>query len=110
MCFRAIQKSNCFHKRGHEAPCEVSHKPYMIGMGLFEIVVSQIPDIGEMWGLSVIASFGYASIGAALAFSTVISGNKILIIANDLNLEIISLALFFYLNLPLKQGMERGPV
>ena len=82
----------------------------MIGMGLFEIVVSQIPDIGEMWGLSVIASFGYASIGAALAFSTVISGNKILIIANDLNLEIISLALFFYLNLPLKQGMERGPV
>ncbi|XP_034684532.1 amino acid permease 1-like [Vitis riparia] len=74
----AIQKSNCFHKRGHEAPCEVSHKPYMIGMGLFEIVVSQIPDIGEMWGLSVIAtvtSFGYASIGAALAFSTVISGH-----------------------------------
>lgn len=82
----------------------------MIGMGLFEIVVSQIPDIGEMWGLSVIASFGYASIGAALAFSTVISGNKILIIANYLNLEIISLALFFHLNLPLKQGMERGPV
>lgn len=79
-------------------------------MGLFEIVVSQIPDIGEMWGLSVIASFGYASIGAALAFSTVISGNKILIIANDWNLEIISLALFFHLNLPLKQGMERGPV
>ena len=78
MCFRAIHKSNCFHKKGHEASCGVSHIPYMIGMGVFEIVASQIPDIGEMWWLSVMAtitSFGYASIGAALAFSAVISGN-----------------------------------
>ncbi|RVW20793.1 Amino acid permease 1 [Vitis vinifera] len=61
----AIQQSHCFHRRGHEASCQFSHKPYMIGMGLFEMVVSQIPNIGKVWGLSVMASvmsFGFASI------------------------------------------------
>ncbi|WJZ84769.1 hypothetical protein VitviT2T_004360 [Vitis vinifera] len=52
----AIQQSHCFHRRGHEASCQFSHKPYMIGMGLFEMVVSQIPNIGKVWGLSVMAS------------------------------------------------------
>ena len=64
----------------------------MIGMGLFEVVVShEIPDIGEMWWFSVMAtitSFRYASIKAALAFSTCISSNEIKIlifIANNSN-------------------------
>lgn len=78
ICFRAIEKSNCFHRRGHEASCEVSHKPYMIGLGLFEIVLSQIPNIEQVWWLSIMASimsFGYSSIGAGLAFAIMLSGN-----------------------------------
>ncbi|WJZ84767.1 hypothetical protein VitviT2T_004358 [Vitis vinifera] len=74
----AIEKSNCFHRRGHEASCEVSHKPYMIGLGLFEIVLSQIPNIEQVWWLSIMASimsFGYSSIGAGLAFAIMLSGH-----------------------------------
>ncbi|KAB5553199.1 hypothetical protein DKX38_010510 [Salix brachista] len=33
----AIRKSNCFHKRGHRAPCKFSSNQYMIGLGITEI-------------------------------------------------------------------------
>ncbi|XP_047970022.1 amino acid permease 8-like isoform X2 [Salvia hispanica] len=74
----AIQKSDCFHSRGHEASCSVSHNPYMIGMGVLEIFLSQIPNFHKLSMLSVVAavmSFAYASIGAGLAFAKVVSGD-----------------------------------
>ncbi|KAL3500622.1 hypothetical protein ACH5RR_039715 [Cinchona calisaya] len=74
----AIQKSDCYHKRGHEAPCSVSHNPYMIGLGILEIFLSQIPNFHKLSILSIIAaimSFGYSSIGVGLALAKVISGN-----------------------------------
>ncbi|XP_075522474.1 amino acid permease 8-like [Primulina tabacum] len=74
----AIKKSNCFHKRGHEASCSVSYNPYMIGMGILEIFLSQIPNFHKLSMLSVVAavmSFGYSSIGVGLALAKVISGN-----------------------------------
>ncbi|KAL2548430.1 Amino acid permease 8 [Forsythia ovata] len=73
----AITKSDCYHKRGHEAPCRVSHNPYMIALGIFEIFLSQIPNFHKLSMLSVVAailSFGYSSIGVGLAFTKVISG------------------------------------
>lgn len=75
--FRAIFRSNCFHKKGHEAPCSYSVYPYMIGMGILEIFLSQIPNLHKLSLVSVVAavmSFGYSSIGMGLAFAQVVSG------------------------------------
>jgi len=76
-CSRAIRKSNCFHKRGHGAPCKFSNNKYMIGLGITEILVSQIPNFHKLSWLSIVAaimSFAYSSIGLGLAFTKVISG------------------------------------
>ncbi|KAK4388800.1 Amino acid permease 8 [Sesamum angolense] len=73
----AIQKSDCFHTRGHQAPCAVSHNPYMIGLGILEIFLSQIPNFHKLSMLSVVAaimSFAYSSIGVGLALAKVVSG------------------------------------
>ncbi|EEF45872.1 amino acid permease 8 [Ricinus communis] len=79
ICIVALLKSNCFYKRGHGAPCKYSSNPYMIGMGVVEIVLSQIPNLHEMSWLSFLASlmsFGYASIGIGLALAKIISGKR----------------------------------
>ena len=50
----------------------------MIGMGVLEIFLSQIPNFHKLSMLSVVAavmSFAYASIGAGLAFAKVVSGD-----------------------------------
>lgn len=82
--FSAIQKSDCFHSRGHDVPCSVSHNPYMIGLGILEIFLSQIPNFHKLSFLSVIAaimSFAYSSIGIGLAFEKVVSGDGSLILS-----------------------------
>ncbi|KAL8153312.1 hypothetical protein V2J09_011072 [Rumex salicifolius] len=74
----AVHKSNCFHKRGHKAECKFSTNPYMIGLGVFEIFLSQIPNFHKLSWLSTLAavmSFGYSSIGIGLAISQIASGN-----------------------------------
>ncbi|KZV37208.1 amino acid permease 8-like [Dorcoceras hygrometricum] len=73
----AIEKSNCFHEMGHEAACRFSYNPYMIGIGILEIFLSQIPNFHKLSMLSVAAavmSFGYSSIGIGLALARIISG------------------------------------
>ncbi|KAL2925496.1 Amino acid permease 6 [Bienertia sinuspersici] len=73
----AVHKSNCFHKEGHASYCKFSNNPYMIGLGVFEIFLSQIPNFHELTWLSIVAaimSFGYASIGIGLAIAKIISG------------------------------------
>lgn len=50
----------------------------MIGIGITEILVSQIPNFHKLSWLSVVAavmSFVYSSIGLGLAFAKVISGS-----------------------------------
>ncbi|KAL8537298.1 hypothetical protein ACS0TY_012448 [Phlomoides rotata] len=74
----AIQKSDCFHSRGHKASCSVSHNQYMIGLGVLEIFLSQIPNFHNLSMLSLVAavmSFAYSSIGVGLAFAKIISGD-----------------------------------
>lgn len=74
----AVFRSNCFHKEGHEAPCSYSVNRYMIGMGILEIFLSQIPNLHKLSLVSVVAavmSFGYSSIGMGLAFAQVVSGH-----------------------------------
>ncbi|XP_074286955.1 amino acid permease 1-like [Silene latifolia] len=73
----AIRKSNCFHSKGHAASCMFSNNPYMIGLGIFEIFLSQIPNFHKLTFLSTIAaimSFGYASIGIGLSLAQIIAG------------------------------------
>ncbi|KAK7260718.1 hypothetical protein RIF29_26991 [Crotalaria pallida] len=73
----AIQKIYCFHKKGTDAPCRFSNNPYMIGLGIFEIFLSQIPNFHKLSWLSILAaimSFGYAFIGIGLSLATIIQG------------------------------------
>ncbi|KAL9443228.1 hypothetical protein AB3S75_016563 [Citrus x aurantiifolia] len=74
----AIQKSNCFQKRGHGAQCKFSNNPFMIGIGIVEMFLSQIPNIHKLSWLSIIAaimSVSYAGIGMGLAFTKAVSGH-----------------------------------
>ncbi|XP_050246153.1 probable amino acid permease 7 isoform X2 [Quercus robur] len=80
-CMRAIQKSNCYHKEGHQVPCAYGDTFYMLLFGLVQIVMSQIPDFHKMEWLSVVAammSFTYSFIGIALGFAKVIENGKIM--------------------------------
>ncbi|CAH2068576.1 unnamed protein product [Thlaspi arvense] len=77
---RAIQKSNCYHKEGHSAPCEYGDSLYMLLFGAVQVVVSQIPDFHNMAWLSVTAaimSFAYSSIGLGLGLAKTIGDGKI---------------------------------
>ncbi|XP_057983530.1 probable amino acid permease 7 isoform X2 [Malania oleifera] len=77
---RAIQKSNCYHREGHQAPCAYGDSFYMMLFGAIQIVASQIPDFHNMAWLSVVAamtSFSYSSIGLALAFAKIIENGRI---------------------------------
>jgi hypothetical protein len=73
---RALQKANCYHKEGHDAPCSVGGDVYyMLLFGLAQVVLSQIPDFHEMAGLSIFAavmSFTYALVGVGLGVAKVI--------------------------------------
>ncbi|KAJ6332490.1 hypothetical protein OIU77_008547 [Salix suchowensis] len=73
---RAIQKSNCYHKEGHEATCEYEGSLYMLLFGVVQVVLSQIPDFHNLKWLSIVSaimSVSYASIGFALGFAQVIA-------------------------------------
>ncbi|XP_051134986.1 probable amino acid permease 7 [Andrographis paniculata] len=80
LSMRAIQKSNCYHKLGHEASCNYGNTYYMLIFGLIQVFVSQIPDFRNTEWLSVTAaimSFAYASIGTGLGLAKVIENGEI---------------------------------
>lgn len=69
---RAIKRSGCFHKNGHDAGCHVKNNVFMIIFGFIEIILSQIPNLHELSGLSVVAaimSFAYSTIGLGLSIA-----------------------------------------
>ncbi|KAG8054473.1 hypothetical protein GUJ93_ZPchr0001g30868 [Zizania palustris] len=71
----AIKRANCFHKKGHADPCDISSVPYMIIFGVAEIFFSQIPDFDQVSWLSMLAavmSFTYSTIGLALGIVQVV--------------------------------------
>ncbi|KAL3848673.1 hypothetical protein ACJIZ3_010555 [Penstemon smallii] len=77
---RAILKSNCYHKEGHDAPCEYGDSLFILLFGAVQLVFSQIPDFHNMEWLSIIAaimSFGYTFIGLALGFAKVLGNGEI---------------------------------
>lgn len=74
---RAIKRSGCFHKHGHDAGCHVKNNKFMIIFGIIEIILSQIPNFNELSGLSAVAavmSFAYCCIGLGLSIAKVAEG------------------------------------
>ncbi|XP_026420400.1 amino acid permease 8-like [Papaver somniferum] len=75
----AVFKASCFHKRGlGNTSCRVSNFPFMVGFGICEVILSQIPNISELTILSTIAtlmSFTYSSIGVLLSVNKIAKGN-----------------------------------
>lgn len=72
---RAVERSNCFHRHGHEAKCQPSNYPFMIIFACIQIVLSQIPDFDKLSWLSILAavmSFAYSSIGVGLSIAKVV--------------------------------------
>ncbi|XP_044490633.1 amino acid permease 6-like [Mangifera indica] len=74
----AIIRSNCFHKKGHDAGCHTTNNKFMIAFGVAEILLSQIPNFHELAGLSIIAavmSFAYSLIGLGLSMAEIAGGH-----------------------------------
>ncbi|KAF0935613.1 hypothetical protein E2562_035071 [Oryza meyeriana var. granulata] len=78
---RAIQKANCYHREGHDAPCSVGGDGYyMLLFGLAQVVLSQIPGFHDMTWLSVLSaamSFSYSLVGFGLGVAKVIANGTI---------------------------------
>uniref|UniRef100_A0A7N0TZL5 Amino acid transporter transmembrane domain-containing protein n=2 Tax=Kalanchoe fedtschenkoi TaxID=63787 RepID=A0A7N0TZL5_KALFE len=77
---RAIQKSNCYHRQGHQAACSYGDGVSMLMFGALQIFVSQIPDFHSMEWLSVLSavmSFTYAFIGLGFGLAKVIENGTI---------------------------------
>ncbi|KAK9946613.1 hypothetical protein M0R45_012068 [Rubus argutus] len=74
----AIQKSNCHRKNGEDSPCMFSNIPHIIGFGIVEILLSQLPNFHKLSWLSKLAalmSFVYTSIGIGLSIAKIVSGH-----------------------------------
>lgn len=74
----ALSKASCFHNRGHEADCKVTDYFYMVGFGVIQMFLSQLPNFHELWWLSIVAavmSFTYALIAIGLSLAKIISGD-----------------------------------
>ncbi|KAG6385376.1 hypothetical protein SASPL_154211 [Salvia splendens] len=77
---RAIMISNCYHKEGHNAPCEYGDSLFILLFGAVQLVFSQIPDFHNMEALSIMAavmSFAYTFIGLGLGIAKVIGNGQI---------------------------------
>ncbi|KAL8509744.1 hypothetical protein ACS0TY_016814 [Phlomoides rotata] len=77
---KAILRSDCYHEEGHDSECNYGNNRFMVGFGLVQIVMSQIPNFHNMAWLSVVAaimSFAYAFIGFGLGFAKVIENREI---------------------------------
>ncbi|KAG9448802.1 hypothetical protein H6P81_008767 [Aristolochia fimbriata] len=76
----AIQKANCFHREGHQAPCSYGGNFCMLLFGLVQIICSQAPDLQNIGWLSFVATimaFCYSSIGFGLGLAKVIENGRI---------------------------------
>nr|XP_043617513.1 amino acid permease 6-like [Erigeron canadensis] len=73
----AVQRSNCFHEKGHAASCSQPNYPYMMMFAVIQIILSQIPNFHELSWLSILAaamSFAYSLIGFGLSIAKVVGG------------------------------------
>eukprot|EP00253_Pinus_taeda_P001258 PITA_01258 len=69
---RAISRSNCYHKNGHDSPCHFPDLTSMVIYGVMQVILCQIPNFHKLWGLSIVAaimSFTYATLGIGLGLA-----------------------------------------
>ncbi|XP_023637519.1 probable amino acid permease 7 isoform X2 [Capsella rubella] len=82
-CIRAIIKTNCYHREGHNATCSYgdnNNNIFMLLFGLLQIFLSQIPNFHNMLWLSTIAatmSLAYSFIGIGLSLGKIIEKRTI---------------------------------
>ncbi|KAL6883605.1 hypothetical protein ACP4OV_011019 [Aristida adscensionis] len=81
-CLSAMDKANCYHAEGHDAPCGGSRREhlYMVLFGVAQLLLSFIPNFHSMVWLSVVAaimSFTYSSIGMGLGLAKTIENGAI---------------------------------
>ena len=66
----AIGQSDCFHRNGHGAHCDVSGTVLMLVFSVVQVVLSQFPSLEHITWMSVVAavmSFAYSFIGLGLS-------------------------------------------
>lgn len=71
---RAVKRSNCFHRNGHNAACDESNTINMIIFAAIQILLSQLPNFHKLWWLSIVAavmSVTYSSIGLGLSIAKI---------------------------------------
>ncbi|KAK1293194.1 Amino acid permease 6 [Acorus calamus] len=76
----AVERSNCFHRKGHHEKCYTSDTPYMAIFAGIQIFLSQIPNFHKLWWLSIIAaimSFAYSTIGLGLSIAKIADGGDV---------------------------------
>ncbi|XP_031474163.1 amino acid permease 2-like [Nymphaea colorata] len=79
-CLMAVRQASCFRKYGEEADCRESENFYMIGFGVLEVILAQLPNLGKITVISVIAaamSFAYSFIGLGLCIGKLIADGRI---------------------------------
>ncbi|OWM85930.1 probable amino acid permease 7 isoform X2 [Punica granatum] len=77
---RAIQQSNCYHKYGHDAPCQYGDNLYMMLFGFIQIFLSQIPNFHSTRWISVtslVMSLCFSFIGIGLGLAKVIENGTV---------------------------------
>ncbi|XP_024535599.1 amino acid permease 4 isoform X1 [Selaginella moellendorffii] len=77
----AINRSDCFHAKGHNGACNTSNNLYMALFGVVQLMLSQIPNFHKLWWLSIVAavmSFSYSGIGLGLGISKIIENGHLL--------------------------------
>ncbi|KAJ0700575.1 putative amino acid transporter, transmembrane domain-containing protein [Helianthus annuus] len=71
---RAIKRSNCFKKYGHDKGCHTLNSPFLLIVACIELVLSQLPNFHKLSFLSIIAaimSFVYSTIGMGLSIAKI---------------------------------------
>ncbi|CAN6540002.1 unnamed protein product [Malus baccata var. baccata] len=77
--FTITTKSNCHRKNGGDDPCKFSNIPHVIGFGIVEIFLSQLPNFHKLSWLSKLA--------AIMSFNSAAYGGKTSLAGVDLPLS-----------------------
>ncbi|XP_031405804.1 probable amino acid permease 7 [Punica granatum] len=76
----AILQSNCYHKYGHDAPCQYGDNWYMMLFGFVHIFLSQTPNFHSTRWISIMAlvmSLCFSFIGVGLGLAKVIESGTV---------------------------------
>ncbi|XP_020586522.1 amino acid permease 8-like [Phalaenopsis equestris] len=76
----SINRTNCFHNKGHNAACNTSGNLYLILFGIIELILSQFPNLEKITIISIIAaamSFAYSFVSLFLCIFKLASNHAV---------------------------------